>query len=132
MTDRKSIKRDDLARIHDVLRVERLLERPHDGERLLAVLVHEIFHLALPDAVLARAGALHGKRPLDQPLANLVMQFNRYRKSPQFRVDDPGLAARKYSGTFDVDDPKSLEEVLANQRDVAVERSGDEVVIHLR
>src|SRR5215467_3355556 len=63
---------DDLARIHDVLRVERLLERPHDGERLLAVLAREVFHLPLPDPVLTRAGALHGERALDQPLAQPV------------------------------------------------------------
>src|SRR5215471_16869783 len=65
-------KRDNLTRIHDVLRVERLLERAHDGERRLAVLLHQILHLALPDAVLARAGALHGERAFDQALAEPV------------------------------------------------------------
>ena len=33
-----------------------------------AMLGREIFHLALPDAVLAGAGAVHGQRALDQPL----------------------------------------------------------------
>ena len=37
-------------------------------ERRLAVLGRKIFHLALADAVLAGAGAVHGERALDQPL----------------------------------------------------------------
>src|ERR1700686_3479540 len=61
--------RDDLARVHDALRVERLLECPHGGERGRAVLAGQILHLALADSVLARAGSLHGERALDQALA---------------------------------------------------------------
>ena len=40
------------------LRIDRLLDRPHDVEPV-AVLDGEIFHLALADAVLAGAGAVH-------------------------------------------------------------------------
>jgi transmembrane sensor len=67
-----------------------------------------------------------------EPLANVVAQFNRYRKTPQLRIEDPVLAARQYSGTFDVDDPRSLEEVLATEADVVLERTDDEMVIRRR
>ena len=43
--------------------------RGHGCERGRAQLAGEVFHLALPDAVLAGAGAVHGQRALDQPLA---------------------------------------------------------------
>ena len=48
-----------LPGIHNVVRVKCLLDRPHGNERA-AVLGFKIFHLALSDAVLARAGAVHG------------------------------------------------------------------------
>lgn len=67
-----------------------------------------------------------------EPLANVVMQFNRYRQRPQFRVEDPQLAMRRYSGVFDVDDPQSLEAVLAAQRDVIIEAKGDVIAIRKR
>lgn len=67
-----------------------------------------------------------------EPLANVVTQFNRYRKTPQLRVEDAELAARKYSGTFDVDDPHSLEDVLSNERDVVLDWNDDEIVIRGR
>jgi transmembrane sensor len=67
-----------------------------------------------------------------EPLANVVAQFNRYRKLPQLRIENAELAARKYSGTFDVDDPHSLEDVLANERDVILDWNGNEIVIRGR
>lgn len=67
-----------------------------------------------------------------ETLENVVMEFNRYRKTPQFYVRDSGLALRKYSGTFDVDDPTSLADVLANERDIAIDRSNDAIVIRRR
>lgn len=65
-------------------------------------------------------------------LEDLVLEFNRYRKSPHFQVEDAALAARRYSGTFDIDDPSSLEEVLANERDITVARRGEAIVIRRR
>src|SRR5206468_11678948 len=56
---------DDLTGIHDVLRVERRLDGPHREQRGIPVFGFEIFHLALADAVLARAGSLHIQSPLD-------------------------------------------------------------------
>ena len=55
-----------------------------DVERRRAMLGLEVFHLALADAVLAGAGAVHGERALDQPL-------------------DEGLGARDLVGVVHVD-----------------------------
>jgi transmembrane sensor len=66
-----------------------------------------------------------------EPLANVVAEFNRYKRQ-RFRVDDPALAARKYSGVFDVDDPKSLEDLLAAESDISVIKDGEETVIQRR
>src|SRR5215831_17403830 len=48
--------RDNLAGIHDVLRVERALDRSHGGECRVAVLGDQIFHLALTNPMLPCAG----------------------------------------------------------------------------
>src|SRR5688572_24440734 len=56
---------NDLAGIHDVERVERALDRAHhlDGRSRLLL---EIGDLPLADAVLARAGAVHGDGALGE------------------------------------------------------------------
>ena len=54
-----TLKADDLAGIHDVQRIERPLDGAHGRKRRLAVLGRHILHLALADAVLAGAGAVH-------------------------------------------------------------------------
>ena len=59
---------DDLARIHDVLGSIARFKRPHQSSASDPMLGLEILHLLLTNAVLARAGALHGERPLHQPL----------------------------------------------------------------
>src|SRR5438445_9027545 len=48
----------DLSGIHQAVRVERHLDRPHDIDGF-AELIDEIVDLAEPDAMLARAGAVH-------------------------------------------------------------------------
>lgn len=87
---------------------------------------------ASPDVANAAAWVQRRVVFKQEPLANVVAQFNRYRKSPQLRIADPALAARQYSGTFDVDDPSSFQDVLSNERDVVLERTGDEIVIRAR
>jgi transmembrane sensor len=67
-----------------------------------------------------------------EPLAEVIREFNRYRKTPQFRVEHEALATRRYSGIFDVDDPNSLEDVLAEEEDVILERIGNTIVIRGR
>src|SRR3954470_12134980 len=84
---KRSFHRHDLSRIHDAFRVERPLDRGHRGERRFAQLAGEIFHLALSDAVLPGAGAVHGQRPLDQPLAQGFCRLHLRRLG---RVDQQG------------------------------------------
>src|SRR6516162_5828377 len=61
--------RHDFPRIHDVVRIERALDGGHGRQRRASKLAREVFHLALPDAMLTGARAIHGQRPLDQLLA---------------------------------------------------------------
>src|SRR5260370_10004528 len=56
----------DLARIHDVVRVERLLDRAHQRHGLAMLLVEEL-DLAQADAVLAGAGPAHRQRAPHHP-----------------------------------------------------------------
>src|SRR5262245_22075430 len=57
----------DLARIENAQRVERGLDGAHDGEAV-AKLGLQVLGLALADAVLAGAGALHPDGALGQPV----------------------------------------------------------------
>src|SRR6516162_3604899 len=59
-------RRKDLSRVHNVVRVERLLDRLHGCDRA-AVLGFKILDLAVTHAVLAGAGAVHGDRAQRQP-----------------------------------------------------------------
>src|SRR5215468_9237019 len=61
--------RHDFPRVHDVVRIERALDGGHGRQRGASQLAGEVFHLALPDAVLAGARAVHGECALNQPLA---------------------------------------------------------------
>src|SRR5947209_964133 len=54
-----ALDRNHLAGIHDVLRVERALDRAHELECRRRMLFQHVFHLGLADAVLAGAGAAH-------------------------------------------------------------------------
>src|SRR6185437_13723090 len=65
-------RRHDLAGVEDTLRIERLLQRAHGVERLVAEFGLEVFLLALPDAVLAGAGAAHRLRALHQPVHEIL------------------------------------------------------------
>src|SRR5712691_11993852 len=55
-------RRQDLSRIENILRIERLLQCAHGLDRLRAEFGHEVLLLALPDAVLPGAGAAHRLR----------------------------------------------------------------------
>src|ERR1039457_6004224 len=56
----------DLARIHDVERIERTLDRAHGVQRRLPMLGQKVSHLALADPMLAGAGPVHRQGPLGQ------------------------------------------------------------------
>ncbi len=55
----------------------------------------------------------------DRTLAEVVLQFNRYRRQPLV-VDDPALAGLRVSGTFDLSDPESLLTYLGTVESVQV------------
>jgi hypothetical protein len=64
-TTRPSARRQLLARVHDAGGVERVLDRPHQVDRV-AVLGADVLQLAQADAVLAGAGAAGGQRERDE------------------------------------------------------------------
>jgi hypothetical protein len=65
-------RRQYLSGIEDILRIERLLDRAHGVDGLTAEFGLEVFLLALPDAVLAGAGAAHRLRAFDQPMHEVL------------------------------------------------------------
>lgn len=66
-------------------------------------------------------------------LVQIAAEFNRYNKAPKIRIEGEALQAKRYSGIFDVDDPQSFLDYLAQDRQLAVERRGGEfVVIRMR
>ncbi len=67
----------------------------------------------------------------DQPLGQIVGEFNRYRANP-IRLEGDGVNERVYTGVFDADDADSLVQVLARDPALAVERSGEGIVVKLK
>jgi len=63
---------DDLAGIHDVLRIDRKLDRPHDADRIAAVLRDQEIHFAAADPVLPGAGAAERDGAVDQSVVQFV------------------------------------------------------------
>jgi len=60
----------------------------------------------------------------DQPLAEVIREFNRYRTRPLV-LDDPDLAALRINGVFDAGDPDSLLTYLGLYETVEVDRRSD-------
>ena len=67
-----------------------------------------------------------------QTLADMALEFNRYNRAPQLRIDGEALQARQFNGVFDADDPESLIRFLEATDGVAVDRNGGEIVIRAR
>jgi transmembrane sensor len=67
----------------------------------------------------------------DRTLEEIVSEFNRYRTAP-IRLEGSGVTQRVYTGVFDADDADSLVQVLTRDPALAVDRSGDGIVIRLR
>ena len=59
----------------------------------------------------------------DTPLAEAVGEFERH-SARHIRIDDPALASRRISGTFDASDPGALVQFLVRYGDTTVEESG--------
>lgn len=67
----------------------------------------------------------------DEPLENIVAEFNRY-SHHKLVVADARLAAQRFGGKFPADDCDSLVRMLEENFDVRVERTETETVLHLR
>lgn len=67
----------------------------------------------------------------DNTLGEIADEFNRYNRDPQIIVEDPGLRARRYGGTFDADDPKALIKFLSTESDLIFQPQGSTLVIRL-
>jgi len=65
-------------------------------------------------------------------LEDIVMEFNRYNKSLQIRLDGVEPGSLRFTGAFDADDPLSLAALLARESDLAVQRRDKEIVIRAR
>jgi transmembrane sensor len=65
-------------------------------------------------------------------LADMALEFNRYNRAPQIRVESEALRQRQFNGVFDADDPESLVRFLEAAEDIAVDRDGEEIVIRAR
>lgn len=68
----------------------------------------------------------------DDTLADVVAEFNRYNRVPQFRIKDAATAQERITGVFDADKPESF--ILAlNALDMEVDRTNtDEAIIRKR
>jgi transmembrane sensor len=60
----------------------------------------------------------------DEPLSDLVAEFNRYHNKA-LRIEDPGLAGFRVSGTFDAYDLRSLMQYLENYQGVHAHQAPD-------
>lgn len=82
----------------------------------------------------ARATAWQQRRLIfeNTPLEEAVDEFNRYHELIQLRLQGVAAGSHHYSGTFDADDLTSFTDLLSRERDLVVERRGDEIVIRAR
>jgi ferric-dicitrate binding protein FerR (iron transport regulator) len=63
------------------------------------------------------------------PLSAIAMEFNRYNKTIQIRLEEIDAGAFRFTGAFDADDPESLAVVLMREPDLSIERNGHEIII---
>ena len=62
----------------------------------------------------------------------MVLEFNRYNRALQLRLEGIEPGSRHYSGNFDADDPESLGAFLSRERDLSVAKENGEIVIRAR
>jgi len=67
-----------------------------------------------------------------EKLIDIAAQFNRYNDAPQVIIQDDIAAARRYSGVFDANDPRSLAEFLREDAGLAIEKHGSAIVVRAR
>jgi transmembrane sensor len=65
------------------------------------------------------------------PLAEVAAQFNRYNKT-QIHIVDAAVRARELEGIFNADQPQSLLDFLALEKDLRIEHREEAILIRLR
>jgi transmembrane sensor len=65
-------------------------------------------------------------------LTDVATEFNRYNRTPQIIIEGDVSRARRYSGVFDADDPRSLMEFLRGDAELDLEERDDRIVIRVR
>jgi transmembrane sensor len=68
----------------------------------------------------------------EEPLEDMVFEFNRYHRDVQLRLEGIAPGSRHYSGIFDAGDPDTLARFLEREADLKVERAGSRIVIRPR
>jgi transmembrane sensor len=63
-----------------------------------------------------------------ETLAHIVEDFNRYNRR-RIRLEGDDVMKRPYTGVFDADDPDSLAQVLASDRELIVEDATDNTIV---
>lgn len=66
------------------------------------------------------------------PLTQIAAEFNRYNRETQIRIEGNTAEAKRFSGVFDADDPRSLMKLLATYDDLTAEEINGEIVVHSR
>lgn len=65
-------------------------------------------------------------------LADIAEEFNRYNRAPKIRIEGEGIAARRFTGIFDANDPESLAAFLDDYQDLTVHRDNNELIVRQR
>lgn len=68
----------------------------------------------------------------DMPLDEMAREFNRYGGPLTLKVEGIAPGSYRFGGTFNADDPASFADILEQQKDLAVERRSDAIVIRRR
>ncbi len=69
---------------------------------------------------------------VDEPLQNIVAEFNRYNSAPRLRVEGGYARARELTGVFDANDPLSLVQFLEKLEGFTLQSTPQEILIRAR
>jgi transmembrane sensor len=69
---------------------------------------------------------------LNDSLADIATEFNRYNRHPQVVVEDEHAARKRFAAIFDADAPEALVQVLKTHQDLTVETKGGVIRVRSR
>jgi transmembrane sensor len=99
------------------------------GEEARIALDGSIRRVAQPDIARVTAWSKRRLKFHNEPLEEMVLEFNRYHRDLHLRLEGIPAGSRHYSGIFDADDPATLARFLEREPDLTVERAGREIII---